>query len=142
MHNFTPRKSDVAGLGGFEPTRTQVHLAKFCDINNMISRALAGDNSVFRTGGTFADLTDMPDSLQDALNAQRLALESYNDLPENVKQMYPNPQAFFAASLDPDNRETFKKLGLLLPEEAPASPVKVEVINNTSTDVDSQSKDR
>lgn len=125
-NNSLPRPSS-GGLGNFEPTKCQQHLAKFQDINNMVQRYLAGDTSVLRKG-TYGDFSKAPESLQEALNAQRAAIEAYESLPDSVRARYTSPEVFYRAALDPEQRQDFVKLGLAF-DIKPDEPIQVHVIN-------------
>lgn len=117
-----PRK----GLAFDEPTKTQVHLRKFADINYMIERALGGDSSVYRRG-SFVDVSGSPEDFQDFLNIQRKALEAYESLPVNVRARYTTPEAFFAAANNEESRAEFARLGLLI-NRTPEGPVMVQIV--------------
>lgn len=125
MNNCLPRKP-VVGLACNEPTKTQTHLVKFADINYMIERACAGDSSVYRHG-SFLDVSDSPDSLQDFLNVQRRAIESYESLPDSVRRRYTSPESFYAAANDSTQRDEFARLGLIINRE-PDKAIRVEVV--------------
>lgn len=125
MNVCMPRKP-VPGLACKDVTKTQSHLVKFTDINYMIQRACAGDSSVYRNG-SFVDVADSPESLQDFLNTQRRAVEAYESLPESVRRRYTSPESFYAAANDDSQRDEFARLGLLI-NRTPEKAIKVEVV--------------
>lgn len=132
-NNSLLRESKV-GLGDFGPTKCQQHLAKFQDINVMMERYLAGDTSVLRRG-SYGDFTKAPESLQDALNAQRKAIEAYEALPDGVRARFGSPEIFYRSALDPEFRQEFVKLGLAV-EVKPSEPISVKVINPVTPPVE------
>lgn len=126
MNNCLPRKP-MSGLAGFGTSKAQAHLAKFCDINTMVSRALAGDTSVFRRGD-YLDCSRLPESMQDMLNHQIAAKQAYDSLPEDVRKRYSSPELFLEACENPENAADFVKLGLAF-ERKPDQPLTVRVVN-------------
>lgn len=110
-------------------SRTEQHWKKYADIDNIIKRALGGDTSVYRSGGRNADISDMPDNLQDALNQQISAASLFDALTDDAKRHFGNPEGLLRALENPAEAENFVKLGLA---EVPAEPdtVKVEVVNS------------
>ena len=93
-----PRPSPK-GLSFSKPSKCQKHLAKMCDIRTMISRALAGDSSVY-SRGVYVDVSNQPNELQDCLNAINRGREAYYNLPDEVRAVYPSPEVFLAALVD------------------------------------------
>lgn len=115
----------------FGPSKTQAHLAKFCDINTMISRAIAGDSTVYRKG-SYMDVSVLPETMADMLNAQIKAREAFEALPEEVRKRYNTPELFYQAALDPEQRQEFVKLGLAFVAKEDG-PVEVKVVNPVSS---------
>lgn len=114
-------------------SKTEPHWQKYQDINNIISRVMRGDSSVIRHGAVHADVSEMPDTLQDALNQQKEAAYAYDALPDAVKAKYPTAEAFYAACQDPSKKEELSKLGLLnVPEDT--KPVEVKIVNPVTPD--------
>lgn len=114
-------------------SKTEVHWKDYQDINNIIARVMRGDSSAIRRGAVHADVSEMPDTLQDALNQQKEAAYAYDALPDAVKAKYPTAEAFYAACQDPSQKEELAKLGLLnVPEDE--KPVKVEIANPVTPD--------
>ena len=134
MNIHVPQKS-VGGLGNFGPSKCQKHLAKFCDINTMIQRAIGGDTSVFRHG-SYVDLSKVPDNMQEMLNSQCRARDAYELLPAEIRMRFPSPQAFLDALSNPDRKQELLKLGVLI-ENMPNEPIKVSVVNPVEKPVSS-----
>lgn len=109
-------------------SKTETHWKDYQNINNIIARVIRGDSSCIRRGAVHADISEMPDTLQDALNAQHEAAYAYDALPASVKAEYPTAEAFYAACHDPSQKDKLVSLGVA---DSPTveSPVKVEVIN-------------
>lgn len=100
------------------------------DVNSIVARCLRGDNSGLKTCGfQFADVSDIPKTLQEMLNSRIEADRAFDDLPLEAKEHYGTPARFVSALSDENERPFFEKFGLLKkPVETP-SPVKVEVVN-------------
>ena len=124
---FRNRKCGSCGLVFTQPTKCQQHLSKMCDINTMISRAIAGDTSVFRRG-EYADVSRMPDEVQEVLNIGNRAREAFEALPAELRAVYPSPDVFLAALGNPDERKRLEKFGIVNPPEPPPAPISVKVI--------------
>ncbi len=107
---------------------TEQRWKKYADIGNIIQRALGGDTSVYRVGGQNADISDMPDNLQDALNQQISAASLFDALTDDAKRHFGDPEGLLRALSNPAEKDNFVRLGLA---EFPAEPetVKVEVVN-------------
>lgn len=120
-------KCGSCGLVFTQPTKCQQHLSKMCDINNMIARAIAGDTSVIRRGG-YADVSQVPDDMQEVLNIGNRAREAYEALPADLRAVYPSPDVFLAALGNPDERKRLEKFGIINPPEPPPAPIAVKVI--------------
>lgn len=124
---FRARKCGSCGLVFTQPTKCQQHLSKMCDINNMIARAIAGDTSVIRRG-SYVDVSQMPDDMQEVLNIGNRAREAYEALPADLRAVYPSPDVFLAALGDPEERKRLEKFGIINPPEPPPAPIAVKVI--------------
>lgn len=129
MFNFSMRPS-VKGLTFDKPSLCQKHLAKMCDIRTMISRALAGDSSVY-CRGSYADVSNAPDNMQDALNIINRGREAYYSLSDEVRAVYPSPEVFLAALHNPDEAKRLVSLGVVVPSPK-SEPVAVRVISDKS----------
>lgn len=111
-------------------SRTEQHHQRDCDINRLFNRLVGGDPTVIRSGGVYADVSEMPSTLQAVLNKQIDGRRAYERLPDSVRNRYGTAEDFFAAVQDPNSRKTFEELGLVEIPKA-VEPVKVEVINNS-----------
>ena len=121
------RKRVISKQGGV--TKCQRHLAGLCDVNNIVARAMRGDVSMIRSGGQYADLSNMPADLHSALNLGKAAEAAWSSLPDDLKKIYATPEALLHAIQDDSQREVFERNGML---EKAAEAVKVEVVNNPS----------
>ena len=127
MFKRTRNRVRVAPLGA---SLTEQKWRERQDVNNIVERCLRGDTSGLKTCGfQFADVADMPKTLQDMLN-QRLSADAvFDSLPTEAKEHYVTPSRFIKALSDESERSHFEKFGLLKKPEPKADPVKVEVIN-------------
>jgi len=100
-----------------EPSKTQQHFEKECNINNIVARAkvtgLLIDPSVPRRGmpkyGDFTQVTDF----QSANNLLIQAREAFSALPAEIRKKFDNnPQNLMAFLENPENNEEAVKLGL------------------------------
>lgn len=122
---------DRPPCGGVEckgSSRTQPQFRQICDINNIVKRAFAGDATVYRKAG-YADLTNTPSDLHDALQQGVDARNAYDALPDAVKAAYPTPEAYYAACHDDKQIENLRKLGVV-DTPLPETPIEVRVVND------------
>ena len=86
-------------------------------IENILSRAIAGDVSGLSAVGDYYDTTSMPNNLIDAM-AQIQKLENlWLNLPMEIKNKYNNSvEEFIGAS---GSKEWCEDMGLVAPEKAP-----------------------
>lgn len=119
-------KHGSCGLRFTQPTKCQAHLAKMCDVNYMIARAVQGDASVYRRGFN-ADVSRMPEDMQGYMNAIVRGREAYEALPAAVRSVYPSAEVFMAALSNPDEKNRLVKLGVFS-EVKPEEPLPVRVI--------------
>lgn len=103
-------------------TRTQSHLAKQTSVQYMLERCLRGDTSVLNNRPNLGNALDVPDDLQSLLNKQLEARRAYEELPIEVRNAYPTPQAFFNACHDKTQIEKLRQLGLVETPATPATP--------------------
>lgn len=62
-----------------------------CDINYIVSRALAGDQSVLHVNEeSYADISDIPDNLNDLQAMQKDAISSFDSLDPKIKVLFDN----------------------------------------------------
>lgn len=105
------------------------------NVNSIVARCLRGDTSGLKQCGfQYADLTEMPKSLQEMLNRRMNADSVFDSLPEEAKERYQTPSRFVNALNDENERPFFEKFGLLKKSEPTPDPVKVEVINPVTPD--------
>lgn len=91
-------------------------------IENILARAAMGDNSVFRPEGIYADLTEMPSNLLEARQAMQKLENTWNELPNEIKQKYNyDVDQFIGQS---GSEEWLIDMGLLK-KNAPAEAVEV-----------------
>lgn len=100
------------------------------DVNSIVERCLRGDTSGLKTCGfQFADISDVPKTLQEMLNYRMSASSAFDSLPAEAREHYGTPSRFLKALSDENEVANFKKFGLLKEAVSEPSPVKVEVIN-------------
>lgn len=70
-----------------------------CNVNNIMRRYAAGDvNALGSVQGTFADIFDIPQTRQEALQAIMDAQTAFDQLPADVRQRYNGSwEAFYLA---------------------------------------------
>lgn len=70
-----------------------------CNVNNIMRRYVAGDvNALGSVQGTFADIFDLPQTRQEALQAIMDAQRTFDELPVDVRQQYNGSwEAFYLA---------------------------------------------
>lgn len=72
-----------------------------CDINYIVSRALAGDQSVLNVHqGEYADISDMPDNLNDLQAMQKNAISSFDNLDPKIRVLFNNNVDTFIEALN------------------------------------------
>lgn len=82
------------------------------DINVILKRYAAGDNSVVRSFGVFADVSQLGD-FQTQLEVVRRATEDFAALPADIRSRFGNdPAALVAFLADSSHDEEAVKLGL------------------------------
>lgn len=82
------------------------------DINVILKRYAAGDNSVVRSSGVFADVSQLGD-FQSQLEIVRRATEDFAALPADVRSRFGNDPASLVAFLsDSSHDDEAVKLGL------------------------------
>lgn len=57
-------------------------------IENILKRAMAGDNSVFRPEGIYADISEMPSNLLEARQSMQQLENLWNGLDKEIKRKY------------------------------------------------------
>lgn len=93
------------------------------DINNIIDRYIAGDESAFeKLEGMYADVSGMPRNLMDIMNINLRVEQAFNELPNDIKNVYGNNYLEFLANPDkyqPANDETANEVKEFLSNDEP-----------------------
>lgn len=104
-------------------TRTEQHTAHVTDINALMKKyapdelaAYIAARNAHRVEITGHDFSTEP-SLQDAKNMMLSMRAAYDDLPENIKNEFPNHLEFLKFIDNEANQEKMIKMGLLKPKE-------------------------
>lgn len=72
-----------------------------CDINYIVKRALAGDSTALNVKTpTYADVSDMPDNLNDLHSLNVGVVNQFYQLDPNLRKAFNNDVDSFAASLE------------------------------------------
>lgn len=75
-----------------------------CDINTILERYSAGDDSALqRTNGFFADLSAFPDSYAGVFNLIESCRDFFNKMPASFKEKYGNNFETFMASAEAED---------------------------------------
>lgn len=69
----------------YEKIQEQLEESK---IENILARAAAGDNSVFRPNGIYIDTTEMPNNLIEARQQMQQLENVWNGLPKEIREKY------------------------------------------------------
>lgn len=135
-HNYDRKKaSDSNGLKCADATRTQQHFKEECDINTLVRRfGLTGEfpqNLRTPINPEFAQVTDF----HGAMTLIAEARQAFGQMPAETRYRFHNdPAEFVDFCSNPENRAEMRKMGLLVPEEAPpASPPAVAAPAPTGT---------
>lgn len=99
--------------------RTQQDHAHECDINYLVKKHL-DTNTPFPTGydDNYADVSEIP-SFQERKDLVNQAAYSFNQLPEELKKLYPSPQLILNAFNTVEGQQNLVKYGVLEPVKAP-----------------------
>lgn len=122
--------SEATGLQCADDSLTIQAFAEDADINVLVKRfGITGTMPAARSLPEYGDFTG-PADFQDALNRLDAAQRAFDSLPAEVRRRFGDTPANLLEFLhDPANEEEARKLGLLKPKEAPAAPMRVEVVN-------------
>lgn len=83
-----------------------------CDIHVLLARYANGDvNALSRVQGVFADITEMPKTYAELLNAVMRGEELFNSLPVEIRAKFDHSLEKFMVSMD-SPEEFFDKLGV------------------------------
>lgn len=120
------------GLACRDLSLTQQSQREEADINTLVRRfGMDGAMPVNVKAPMYGDFTRVFD-FQSALEAVREAEASFMAMPPRVRSRFENnPQLFVEFCSDPQNAAELKELGLVRVVEAPAAPLKVEVVANS-----------
>lgn len=107
---FTPPPRFASPHGG--KSLTAQEYKDDSDINVILKRYAAGDSSVVRSGGVFADVSQLGD-FTTHLEVVRRATEDFAALPADLRARFGNdPAALFAFLSDSSHDDEAVKLGL------------------------------
>lgn len=108
------------------PSRTKADFAEQCDINNIIKAyKITGQIQHVSAAAKQGRFEDLPDEIdfQTSLNTIRAADQAFAALPAKLRDRFGNDPAQFLGFLsDPENGDEARRLGILNPLPAPASP--------------------
>lgn len=129
-----------------EPSKTDQTFKDDADVNVVLRRFMkTGDQSIFRQGGSYSDVSEVPDLLEAHLQIQR-AKEAFDLLPSDIrKKLKNNPLMLEQYLADPANHEEARDLGLLRarPQDEASKPAVGENISTTQLSGDNpRSSDR
>lgn len=92
-------------------------------IENILARVAAGDNTVFRPEGIYADITEAPKNLIEARRMMQALENTWGGLPQELREKYDNDvEVFIGAS----GSETWLRDMGLIPSELPEAIAKTE----------------
>lgn len=97
-------------------------------IENVLQRVVAGDTTVLRPDGIYQDITEMPNNLIEARRMMQSLENTWNTLPNEIKQHYDfDLEKFIGHS---GSEKWLVDMGILVPEKAetptPATETKEE----------------
>lgn len=95
-----------------------------CDINLMLQRFAAGDESVLRRDAKYIDTSELPTTVHEFFNLMNAQREKFNALPVAIKQKFDNSFEVWASTSG--TGEWLEKMNL----QEPAPEKKEEVKNN------------
>lgn len=96
-----------------------------CDINLMLQRYAAGDDSMMRKDARYIDTSNLPTTIHEYFNMMAAQRDKFNALPATIKQKFDNSFEVWASTSG--TGEWLEKMGIQGP--AP-EPKKEEVSNN------------
>lgn len=111
--------------------RTRQEFADECDINVLLAsyEKTGVLNHYNATRPDYLDVSEVPD-LQSALEIVEKARTAFMTLPAKVRAEFENdPVKWMDYAQDPANLEQMRLWGLAKPQEEPAPPVEVKVVN-------------
>lgn len=108
-----------------KPSTVQPHFKSMCDINRIVERAMRGDRTALnaaRLAPQDMDITNLPDTLHEALQQSVAARNAYELLAPEIKARYPTAEAFFAACHDSTQIDSLRECGAVV-SPAPSDSV-------------------
>lgn len=94
-----------------------------CDINLMLQRYAAGDDSMMRQDGRYIDTSNLPTTIHEYFNLMTAQRDKFNALPADIKQKFDNSFEVWASTSG--TGEWLEKMGI----QGPAPEPKKEVSN-------------
>lgn len=127
IHSIYDRPKPVQ-LRFFEPSLTEQHHKKDCDVNYIVERyKRTGVMPTNNRTPLYGDFTSTPQSYSEAVSLLRNAKDWFSGLPANIRNRFANdPEKILQFIEDPANRQECVKLGLL--PELPTPPAMPEEI--------------
>lgn len=120
---INPRGEIVLTPNGKESISEKINAQKeYTDLAYIRSRIAAGDMSVLKDPGVYADVTKLPKTLAESLQIRIDAEHAFYQLPANVRQKFNNN--FNAWLMDAGSEEWNKKMNV-----APEIETKIEEVN-------------
>lgn len=114
-----------------EPSLTQQHMSKDCDINNVVAKftktgVLDHVSKVPPKYGDFSNSVDYLQACQVVLDAGK----AFEALPSSIRTRFANDPSLYLSFLeDPANYDEAVKLGMVLPKDpVPADPISPPVL--------------
>uniref|UniRef100_A0AAU8AZ96 Internal scaffolding protein n=1 Tax=Dulem virus 202 TaxID=3145679 RepID=A0AAU8AZ96_9VIRU len=95
-----------------------------CEIQSILSRYAAGDQTVMNRPGYYIDTTVLPTSYTEYFNLMQEQKEKFNSLPLNIRKKFNNSFEEWAASAG--NAEWLNKMGIKQ-QEQPKADTKADV---------------
>ena len=119
---FDGRTTRLVQVGTKDIQKEMDSLAKYCDINYMLTQLSNGDTSCLsRSQPLYGDFSQLPDNPADVLNLISGAQSAFGQLPASVRSSYNNDwRVWFAANLQGS------RPGSDAPANDPVSPVAPE----------------
>ncbi len=69
-----------------------------CDINLMLQKYAAGDNSMIRQNGRYIDTSNLPTTIHEYFNLMTAQRDKFNALPAAIKQKFDNSFEVWAST--------------------------------------------
>ena len=113
-----------------EPTLTQQHFQKECDVNEMLRKFGASGELPSKEGSFYGDFSD-GSSFQEAMDFVLSTQNQFDQLPAACRDRFGNdPAAFLDFVSNPENKVHFASLGLV---EAVVPVTPLDVTGTTDT---------